>query len=288
MFSNSQLQQAVDLLDQADALIVAAGAGMGVDSGLPDFRGTKGFWQAYPELGRQEIEFHEVASPAAFRRRPVQAWGFYGHRLNLYRNTVPHRGFAILKEWGASKTAGLQVFTSNVDGQFQRAGLAPESIHECHGSIHHLQCMLPCHQEVWSADDFHPEVDDIRCELINAAPVCPHCGGLARPNILMFNDWDWQDQRQQEQEQRQQAWLQQVRRPLVIEIGAGTAIPTVRHFSRRIVQQHGGRLLRINVREFSVDHPQDVGLAAGGLAALTALNEIWTARHPSSTQAQTI
>ena len=31
-----------------DALLVAAGAGMGVDSGLPDFRGDEGFWRAYP------------------------------------------------------------------------------------------------------------------------------------------------------------------------------------------------------------------------------------------------
>ena len=44
----SAIEQATSLLEQADALIVAAGAGLGVDSGLPDFRGREGFWRAYP------------------------------------------------------------------------------------------------------------------------------------------------------------------------------------------------------------------------------------------------
>ena len=42
------VELAAALIDQADALIVAAGAGMGIDSGLPDFRGKEGFWRAYP------------------------------------------------------------------------------------------------------------------------------------------------------------------------------------------------------------------------------------------------
>ena len=36
---------------------------MGVDSGLPDFRGTQGFWRAYPALGRARIAFESIASP---------------------------------------------------------------------------------------------------------------------------------------------------------------------------------------------------------------------------------
>ena len=41
---------AAELIEQADAIVIAAGAGMGVDSGLPDFRGNEGFWKAYPAL----------------------------------------------------------------------------------------------------------------------------------------------------------------------------------------------------------------------------------------------
>ena len=49
------------LLEQADALIVAAGAGMGVDSGLPDFRGNEGFWRAYPALAQARLDFASIA-----------------------------------------------------------------------------------------------------------------------------------------------------------------------------------------------------------------------------------
>lgn len=270
-------QHAAELLEQADALIIAAGAGMGVDSGLPDFRGNAGFWKAYPALDRAQLEFSSIASPQAFRADPPLAWGFYGHRLALYRATVPHDGFALLRAWGEGMQHGCSVFTSNVDGQFQKAGFDPQRIVECHGSIHHLQCLAPCCDTIWSADGFVPAVDADACRLRNAPPVCPHCGGPARPNILMFGDWEWLERRSAMQVARQQAWLDKVRRPLVIELGAGTAIPSVRHFSHRVVQQHGGRLVRINPREPQVPGQDDAGIAAGalvGLAAITRLTRI--------------
>ena len=80
----------------ADAILVGAGAGMGVDSGLPDFRGKSGFWKAYPPLAKMGIEFEEMANPYWFTKNPSLAWGFYGHRLNLYQKTKPHCGFNIL------------------------------------------------------------------------------------------------------------------------------------------------------------------------------------------------
>ena len=76
--------QAAQLIAAADALVVAAGAGIGVDSGLPDFRGKQGFWQSYPALARANLDFSEIASPQTFQRDPYLAWGFYGHRLLLY------------------------------------------------------------------------------------------------------------------------------------------------------------------------------------------------------------
>lgn len=79
---------AVDALARADALLVTAGAGIGVDSGLPDFRGTHGFWRAYPALRHERFEFHEIASPHAFRAHAPLAWGFYGHRLALYLSLI--------------------------------------------------------------------------------------------------------------------------------------------------------------------------------------------------------
>ena len=86
--SQSKFQQAAQVIADADALVIAAGAGMGVDSGLPDFRGNEGFWRAYPALAKANLNFAEVASPRTFVQDPSLAWGFYGHRLDLYRKTV--------------------------------------------------------------------------------------------------------------------------------------------------------------------------------------------------------
>ncbi|MBC3885710.1 SIR2 family NAD-dependent protein deacylase [Undibacterium griseum] len=277
MIPEIQLQRAVRLLLQADALVIAAGAGMGVDSGLPDFRGDQGFWTHYPALGRQQIPFYAIASPQAFRQAPELAWGFYGHRLQLYRNTRPHAGFGILREWAAQMPGACSVFTSNVDGQFQKAGFEEQQMHECHGSVHYLQCLLPCRDAIWPASDITPEVDVAACRLLSPLPRCPHCGGIARPNILMFNDSQWLEQRCQQQQARQQRWLAAARRPLVIEIGAGTAIPSVRHFSLQTVQRHHGHLLRINLREPSVERESDTGIAAPAAAALQVIHEAWQA-----------
>lgn len=64
----------------------------------------------------------------------------------------------------------------------------------------------------------------------------------------------------------------EVQAPVVVEIGAGTAIPSVRHFSQRVIHEFGGRLIRINPRESSVPTPFDVGFAAGAVETLRAID----------------
>ncbi|MBR7891804.1 SIR2 family NAD-dependent protein deacylase [Burkholderia multivorans] len=262
---------AVAALSRADALLVTAGAGIGVDSGLPDFRGTDGFWRAYPALRHERFEFHEIASPQAFRARPQLAWGFYGHRLALYRSTVPHAGFAILRRWLDAMPNGGFVLTSNVDGQFQKAGFDPARIVEIHGSIHALQCLRPCSDDTWDAAPFIPTVDEAACRLVGEPPRCPHCGGLARPNILMFGDAGWLGARYAEQERALQQWIAQAGRVAVVEIGAGTAIPTVRMLS----EQLGADVIRINAREAHARRADVIGLKGGALATLNALDAAW-------------
>ena len=66
MTTTADIIRAASLIDQADLLLVAAGAGMGVDSGLPDFRGNEGFWKAYPALARAQLAFASVAAPRTF------------------------------------------------------------------------------------------------------------------------------------------------------------------------------------------------------------------------------
>jgi len=264
------------LIRQADGLLITAGAGIGVDSGMPDFRGPHGFWGAYPALGRARLAFEQIANPAAFASQPRLAWGFYGHRLQLYRRTQPHQGFEILRRIGEQMPHGAFVFTSNVDGQFQKAAFAAERISECHGSIHYLQCSDGCdayegcdadRDGIWPADDFDPEVDEEQCLLRSDLPLCPHCQQIARPNILMFGDWRWRSERSDAQDDRRRTWLRQVTNLLTIEVGAGTDIPTARLLGERVK----GPLIRINPGAPQLPPGKGVSIAAGGLVALRAI-----------------
>ncbi|MFM0337993.1 SIR2 family NAD-dependent protein deacylase [Paraburkholderia fungorum] len=243
---------------------------MGVDSGLPDFRGRDGFWRAYPALRHHGLSFEDMANPARFAEHPELAWGFYGHRLELYRETVPHDGFAILRRWADCMSRGAFVFTSNVDGQFQKAGFSEDRVHECHGSIHSLQCIDVCANDTWSAKEFHPLVNGDTSELESPMPRCPHCGAFARPNILMFADWAWVDAPYEMQQKRFAAWICSVSRLTVVELGAGKSLPTVRRFSERYAL---GRLIRINLREPHVSPSHGVGLEGAAAATLKLLDQ---------------
>ncbi len=239
----------------AQALVITAGAGMGVESGLPDFRGNQGFWQAYPPYQRLGLSFEEAANPDHFQRDPLFGWGFYGHRLNLYRETVPHSGFTLLQEWVERFGLDYFVATSNVDGQFQKAGFQEKKILEVHGSIHHLQCTTPCGMNIWpNREQISVDTATMRSRSI---PRCIHCGVTARPNILMFGDGSWISRRTDEQEERWEEFLgrHQGDRTVIVECGAGAAIPTIRYLGERLGERPGATLIRINPREHQVPPP---------------------------------
>ena len=270
----TEIQRAAAAIAVADAILIGVGAGMGVDSGLPDFRGDEGFWRAYPPFrGRS---FSEMASPRWFRDDVALAWGFYGHRLNLYRATMPHAGFQTLLQMCADKS--YFVYTSNVDGQFQKAGFDPTRIVECHGSIHHLQCTdAACcarNPDIWRADDVQIEVDGATFRAHEPLPRCSICGQCERPNILMFGDAIWLHERSFAQEKRFENWKNNLRgKVVVIECGAGTAIPSVRYQSENLLVRHDATLVRINPRES--DGPDGtISLAAGALDGLNQISNL--------------
>jgi len=273
--NNESFIKAAKILKEADALLITAGAGMGVDSGLPDFRGNEGFWKAYPPMKKLGKGFMDMANPVWFSRDPQIAWGFYGHRLNLYRRTVPHDGFRMLKEMGEKLKQGLFVFTSNVDGQFQKAGYDPERIVECHGTIHHFQCSSPCSSDIWDAKKEEVLVDEERFLAEQPFPKCRHCSAVARPNILMFGDFAWNSERTSTQESNLENWLREVRNAngnlVVIESGAGEAVATVRMTSEGIARSMGGSLIRINPRDYHVPSGNHVSIETGGLEGIEGI-----------------
>jgi NAD-dependent SIR2 family protein deacetylase len=183
-----------------------------------------------------------------------------------------------LKKWCSLKSNPSFVFTSNVDGHFQKAGFEDTQVFECHGSINHLQCSgaddRPC-SGIWAANKDSNlqslKIDTTDLSAQSSLPKCPHCLNLARPNILMFDDYNWQPERSEIQEDRFQDWkdnlLDTGQKLVVIEIGAGTAIPSVRYASESMNTD----IIRINPRE-SQGSGNVVSIASGALESLQEIN----------------
>ena len=263
-----------EILEQSDVVVISAGAGMSCDSkdkdgnNLPDFRGEKGFWKVYPALKEKNINFMSIANPHAFKQFPELAWGFYGSRFDLYKHTTPHKGFDALLEMVKNKP--YFVVTSNVDGAFQKVGFDASKIYEIHGRINKFQCTV-C-DNVWQADpnlkfDVDPETLKPSCDL----PRCS-CGELARPNIMMFGDFDFHSVETTAQENEFNKFMRLYDKGehniIILEFGAGTAIPSIRLIGEFIHNNvEGARLVRINPRE-SQGPKNIISIAKGALDAI--------------------
>lgn len=245
-----------------DGILVMAGAGMGVDSGLPDFRGAHGFWNHYPVYKNLGLRFEDLANPSWFANDPDLAWGFYGHRLDLYRSTIPHDGFRIIREFAKGKKQGCFVVTSNIDGQFQKAGYTEDQVYECHGSIHYFQSVSAPTGSLISAEGFDVPVDMKTCRANPGKLPRDNRGDLLRPNVLMFNDWGWDSTRAELQRDKFQEWFDEFNtqygltlKLVVIEIGAGDAVSTIRRMSEEAIhKKRQSTLVRINPLLPTVDH----------------------------------
>lgn len=262
-------KQAADLIESHPALLIGAGAGMGVDSGLPDFRGLRGFWQAYPVFAKQRRSLQSLATPRWFEDDPETAWGFYGHRIQLYQETEPHEGFQILKALAESRPGGFFVYTSNVDSHFQRAGFPEERIVECHGSLAYLQQRGVWSGPVWPRPPLDFELDLEQCLAKGALPTSAW-GELLRPNVLLFNDEDWNSSRMEQQILRYRAWHREhaLSDIVALELGAGLAVPTVRFQCFADAQA----LIRINPNDHDVAEGH-LAVPCGALEALRGIAE---------------
>lgn len=82
-------------------------------------------------------------------------------------------------------------------------------------------------------------------------PCCPKCSTSMRPNVLMFNDSEWISDRTDHQMDNLEQWinLNLNKSIVIVEVGAGTSVPTVRYMSESILKNHHKlpcHLIRIN------------------------------------------
>lgn len=245
------IENAIKTIKDADAILIFSGSGMSADSGLPIFRGENGFWSSYPDLKNKEITFEDIANPQSFKETPELALGFYGSRLNSYLDVAPHDGYRMLLEICNSKKKGYSAITSNVDGHFNKSGF--KNVYAIHGDINFWQCTSwNCSKEhdLLPAPTIH--VHDETTKAANLEDLkCPNCKKhYIRPNVLMFSDFDFISRRANQQASIYTNFVNDLEdndcRVAILEIGAGSALPSIRIMAHKAAIKFHTQVIRIN------------------------------------------
>jgi NAD-dependent deacetylase len=160
-------EELVTRLRNARTIVVLTGAGVSAASGVPTFRGEGGLWRQY----RAE----DLATPEAFAHNPQLVWEWYDWRRGLIAGCRPNAAHEVLARWSARP--GFTLITQNVDGLHERAGT--RGVVRFHGSIWELKCAAECGVPAW---------EDRSAPLPAVPPLCPSCGGLARPGVVWFGE----------------------------------------------------------------------------------------------------
>src|SRR5262249_51102071 len=126
----------------------------------------------------------------------------------------------------------------------------------------------------WPADGLTITIDHDTMRATSPLPHCPDCETVARPNILMFGDYHWVPGRSQRILDAVTAWRRGLagKRLVVLEIGAGTAVPRVRRMAE-LASAGGGARIRITPREPEIRHGRGISLPMRALDTLSQLDE---------------
>ena len=169
--SDPDLVEVSRRLRTARSITVLTGAGVSAASGVPTFRGADGLWR--------RVRAETLATPEAFANDPKLVWEWYDWRRQMIAGTQPNRAHEVLAAWTQRPDVRTTLITQNVDGLHERAGADP--ILRLHGSIWRLRCWQRCDA---GRSGWHDET----APLPTLPPRCPHCQGLARPDVVWFGE----------------------------------------------------------------------------------------------------
>jgi len=165
---NSAISALGQWIRDAGSVVFFGGAGVSTESGIPDFRSVDGLynqtWDYPPET---------ILSHSFFMRSPEAFYRFYREKL-MARGVKPnaaHMRLAELEREGKLRA----VITQNIDGLHQMAG--SENVLELHGSAQKFYCMQCRHK-------YGPEY----IKTSKDVPRCQYCGGIVRPDVVLYEE----------------------------------------------------------------------------------------------------
>lgn len=269
-----QIKRAAEIISDADYILIGAGAGLSTAAGAE--YGGKWFEENFAEFrDRYGTGPHmQDMYSAGFYPFPDEEafWGYWSkHALlgGVKLDVTPlHKVLLSLCEG-----KHLFVLSTNVDGQFVKAGLPEDQIFCTQGDYFHIQCSRGCHRQVYDARDLFARMDEARknCRIpSNLVPKCPVCGGPMSMNLRSDN-YFVEDSAWHEAERRFGEFLYEAlssdRKVCLLEVGVGFNTPIIIRFPfEKLAKEHEQMsLVRLNLKEAFV--PAWLGDRAVGINA---------------------
>lgn len=234
--SDNEALKAQELFKNATHVVVFSGAGMSVPLGTPTYwSGTDSrYGSDYTEW---ELTALEHATGKFWWSHPQEQTAYFRkfHAGTVKQHQTPNHYHELLEKLESSKKKYFNV-TSNIDNAFIYSGFDSGTLYEIHGSTRFSQCLNL------------PHVHKIFTTPVDENPVCPECGSGARPNTLFFDDLEYMEtiQEQQFRQYRKFVDTMPIETSLILEIGAGVTINTIRNLGLRLHTYKSIPFVRIN------------------------------------------
>ena len=226
--SSEQIERLKKAIDEADTLLIGAGAGLSTSAGLTysGERFTQNFKDFQEKYGIRDMytgSFYPFQSQEEY-------WAWWSRQIMLNRYAkAPKPVYSHLLELVQDKD--YFVLTTNVDHQFQLAGFDKKRLFYTQGDYGLWQCPQPCHSETYDNEEtvrrMAAEQKDMRVPS-DLVPHCPHCGRPLTMN-LRVDDTFVQDAGWYAAASRYEDFLRRHKdlRILFLELGVGSNTPGI-------------------------------------------------------------
>ena len=162
------LEQLQQWIKESRNIVFFGGAGVSTESGIPDFRSVDGL---YNQRYRQPPE--TILSHTYFEGHTGDFYRFYRDKM-ICLDAKPNAAHLKLAELERADKLRA-VVTQNIDGLHQLAG--SQAVYELHGSVHRNYC-TKC--RAFYGVDFIQAGEGV--------PLCPVCGGLVKPDVVLYEE----------------------------------------------------------------------------------------------------
>ncbi|MEY3219915.1 MAG: hypothetical protein RIT27_1272 [Pseudomonadota bacterium] len=170
---SNNLDSVVEHLRQAKRVLFITGAGISAESGLPTYRGIGGLYN--DRLTEESMPIEMALSATIMSISPEITWRHLANIEKSCRHARFNRAHQLIAEIEKLKPE-TWVLTQNIDGFHRAAG--SHHLIEIHGCLHDLYC-VDC--------NYQTNVKDYS-GLKEIPPICPNCGGLVRPRVVLFEE----------------------------------------------------------------------------------------------------